>query len=110
MEAKVQLKSGVVVVDLSGRVDIEKAMIFKEAIKGQLTNRKIVFNMEKLSFVGSTGIQSLFQAFREIHQENFCQMKIAGMKPDFRRVWHLNPSVELEIFENIDVALSSYSL
>jgi anti-anti-sigma factor len=107
MEAKLVQVGEVVVVHINGRLDIDKTSPFKEACFKNLLDKKVVFNLQQLSFVGSTGIQNFFQAIREIHAKNKYGVRIAGMTADFHRLWAV-AQTELTIYENTRIALQSF--
>jgi anti-anti-sigma factor len=108
MEAKLVQIGEVVVVNINGRLDIDKTSPFKEACFKNLLDKKVVFNLQQLNFVGSTGIQNFFQALKEIHSKNKYGLRIAGMTADFHRLWAVNQSAELTIYDNMSLALQSF--
>lgn len=110
MQARINQKGEVIVVELTGKVEIEKTQVFKEALKVHLNDRKVVFHMKDLNFVGSTGIQSFFQILREFHMDPSCKIKIAGMKPDFKKLWLYNDTSNVEIHDNLESALMSFTM
>ncbi len=87
------------VIKISGRLDIDKTPLFKTACMKQFDGKKIIFSLHNLNFVGSTGIQSFFQAIKEIQTKNQC--KIIGLSPDFKRVSHLPELQGLEFHETL---------
>lgn len=108
MEAKLAQIGEIVVVSINGRLDIDKTNPFKEACFKNLLDKKVVFNLQQLNFVGSTGIQNFFQALKEIHSKNKFGLRIAGMTADFYRLWAMNQANELTVYENMSLALQSF--
>lgn len=109
MEAKLAQVGEVVVVTINGRLDIDKTHPFKEACFKNLLDKKVVFNLQQLNFVGSTGIQNFFQAIQEINSKNKYGLRIAGMTPDFLRLWSVRSSQDLAIYESTNIAVQSFS-
>jgi anti-anti-sigma factor len=108
MEAKFYQEGEITVVALSGRLCIEKTPAFRTACVQSLKGKKVVFCMKDLSFVGSTGIQSFFQAIRELHQAKLFIAKISDLKPDFFRLLSFGGTTDLDICENMAGAILSF--
>lgn len=99
MQTQVEVGMNYTVIKISGRLDIDKTPLFKNACLQQFQGQKIIFSLHNLNFVGSTGIQSFFQAIREIQTNNQC--KIVGLSADFKRVSRLPEFQGLEIHETL---------
>lgn len=108
MDVKLVLDGDITVVALSGRMEIEKAQAFKAACLRNFPNRKIVFCMRNLSFVGSSGIQSLFSALSDLNSSNKMNAKIAGLNQDFTRLFQFSECPNLELHENVETAIQSF--
>lgn len=109
MEAKLRQQGEVTIVTLSGKIDIEKNHQFKSVCLEKLANRKLVFQMSQLNFVGSTGIQAFFQAVMEINRQNPYGLKLTGLKEDFRRVLHFqNMNEQIQLHESLEEAVKSF--
>ncbi len=107
MVAQLFNQGDVAVLALSGRVNIEKTAFLRNACLGQLKNAKVIFNMQGLSFVGSSGIQNLFNLAEELKSNCGCDVKIVGLSQDFQRLWS-HTSKTLPVFESLDKALVSF--
>ena len=108
MEAKLAQVGEVVVVTINGRLDIDMAPPFKEACLKNLLDKKVVFNLQPMSFVGSTGIQSFFQVLKELHAKNKFGVRIAGMTADFLRLWKVHTDATFVIYETSQTAVLSF--
>lgn len=112
MEAKLVQMGEVLVVNINGRLDIDKAHPFREACFKNLLDKKVVFNLQQLNFVGSTGIKSFFQLLKEVHTKNKFGVRIVGMAPDFLRVWVVEQEKEtpgaVGLFDSTHMALQSF--
>ncbi|MDG0816523.1 STAS domain-containing protein [Bdellovibrio svalbardensis] len=108
MEVRILLDGDVAVVSLSGRIEIEKAQSFKTACLQNFKNKKIVFCMKNLNFVGSSGIQSFFGILNDLNAANKMNAKIAGLNPDFQRLFSFTECSNLEVHESVEGALQSF--
>ena len=108
MEVKLLLDGDIVVVSLSGRIDIEKNQNFKRACIEKFSNKKVVFCMKNISFVGSSGIKSFFKVLNELNTDNRLCAKLAGLNPDFKRLFNVAECNNLEMHESIEGALQSF--
>lgn len=109
MEAKLQKHGEITVVQVSGQINIEANSHFREVCLKQLAHQRVVFNLEGLQFVGSSGIQAFFRALSEIHDGNRYGVRLSGLKPDFVRILQYTTISSLSIHENVDGALRSFA-
>lgn len=108
MDAKVKNQGEVTIVTLKGPLDIEKTQPFKEACIKHLLNRKVVFNMSHVSFVGSTGLQAFLEAMRLISEESPHGLKVVGVSAEFKRIFTNLEYQKIQFHENEAVALTSF--
>jgi anti-anti-sigma factor len=108
MEAKFYQEGDITVVSLSGRLNIEKTPAFRTACLQSLRDKKVIFCMKELSFVGSTGIQSFFQVIREFNQNRHFTAKVSHLKPDFHRLLAFGGLSDLDVCENTAGAILSF--
>lgn len=109
MEAKLQRHGDVTVVHLHGQIDLEKNQNFRQFCLREFKEKKVVFSLDGLQFVGSSGIQVFFRTLAEIHAGSKHGIKIAGLKPDFMRVLRYAALPTLEVHETADFALESFA-
>jgi anti-anti-sigma factor len=102
MVAQVENGQSYTVIKISGRLDIDKTPLFKNACLRQFQGQKIVFSLSNLNFVGSTGIQAFFQAIKEIQAQNQC--RIIGLSSDFKRMLLLDDMQGLELHDSLEKA------
>ncbi|WII71129.1 STAS domain-containing protein [Bdellovibrio sp. 22V] len=108
MEVKLVLDGDITVVSLSGRIEIEKTQSFKKACLQNFAHKKVVFCMKNLHFVGSSGIQNFFGVLNDLNSKNTFNAKIAGLNPDFQRLFSFSECSHLEVHESIEGALQSF--
>ncbi|WP_415063720.1 STAS domain-containing protein [Bdellovibrio sp.] len=108
MEVKIVLDGDIAVVSLSGRIEIEKTQSFKKACLQNFSEKKVVFCMKNISFVGSSGIQNFFGVLNDLNSNHKLNAKIAGLNPDFQRLFKFSECSSLEVHESIEGALQSF--
>lgn len=108
MEIKLVLDGDITVVSLSGRIEIEKTQSFKNACLRTFANKKVVFCMKNLNFVGSSGIQNFFSVLNDLNSGKQMSVKIARLNPDFQRLFSFSECSSLEMHESIEGALQSF--
>lgn len=108
MEIKLVLDGDITVVSLIGRIEIEKTQSFKKACLQNFSDKKVVFCLKNLNFVGSSGIQSFFGVLNDLNSNHKLNLKIAGLNPDFQRLFNFSQCANLEIHESIEGALQSF--
>ncbi|MFP5519625.1 MAG: STAS domain-containing protein [Bdellovibrionia bacterium] len=109
MQAKLIVQGDVTVVSLSGRLAIERTPQLKRAFVENLSAKKVVFCLNELNFVGSSGIQMFFNLLEDFKKNQIMDVKVAGLNPDFKRLWMHNLR-EIELHESVEKAVESYCL
>lgn len=107
MQAKMLQLGDVTVVTLQGRLEIERANYLKKVCLDNLKNKKVVFCLEGLSFVGSSGIQNFFGFLDEVNKNKMMNVRLAGLKPDFMRLWSFSDR-NVELHGSLDEAMKSF--
>jgi anti-anti-sigma regulatory factor len=113
------LQEDVVVVDLEGYLSFEEPEDIRVrlgALKNSLTRqstgkspRKIIFNFEKLEFVGSSGITPFVQALRDFNGSVPVRPRYCNVRSEFRKVMKAFDETNLfEFYENEDRAKKSF--
>ena len=110
MQAKLAKKKDVVVVSLSGKIDVENAEPFRKACIDQLSRQgeKVVFNLNGLSFVGSNGIMPFVRTLDEFKKSTNLELKFCQVGSEFKKIFAASPLAELEIFESVEMAVESF--
>jgi anti-anti-sigma factor len=87
MEAKVEDRDGIFVVNLSGHLDFESADSLKSQCIKIFTNRDVIFNLQGLNFVGSSGITPFLELLTELSKSNGDKFKICAVSTEFMRLF-----------------------
>lgn len=107
MKAIVENLGEVTVVHLSGQIDYETADRFKDTCLKNLKHKKIVFNLDQLNFVGSSGITPFLETMETLSEVNKDQMKFCKVSVEFRRIFEVGNLKDIEICENLEQAQQS---
>lgn len=108
METRLRSHNDVTIIDVGGTLDIEHTQIFRQALIEKFDGRKIVFDMQKASFVGSTGLGAFFDGVRKLSQKSAWGIKVIGANSEFRRLFQNMEITNLEIFESEQLAVDSF--
>ncbi|MGE0764817.1 MAG: STAS domain-containing protein [Bdellovibrionales bacterium] len=108
MEAWIERSGDVVVVHLKGRVDYESTEPFRAHCARHLSQEKVVFNLQELSFVGSIGITDFVSTVTDLANGSQAGIKFAAMGNEFRRIFEASQMMRLEIYESTDRALLAF--
>lgn len=104
METSIRRQGEWTVVKISGRIELEKAQAFREACLKSLKNEKVVFVLNRLQFVGSTGMSEFFECLHDIENMKGCGVKLVGLSSDFKRFVAFTKASQLKIHETLEEA------
>ncbi|OFZ18928.1 MAG: hypothetical protein A2X94_13320 [Bdellovibrionales bacterium GWB1_55_8] len=105
-----------IVVSMDGKLDFETQLPLREDLnrlinktKSDSTPKKIIFNLENLDFVGSSGISSFVQTLKEFSNNASTKPRYCNVKSEFRRVMKAFEETEIfEFYDNEDRARKSF--
>ncbi len=108
MQAKIEQEGDVVIVHLGGLLNYEAVESFRVVCLKHLTQKKIVFDMQNLSFVGSIGITDLVSVMTEISRRPMTPVKFSRVSSEYLRVLQASELQSLEIYETPDYAKKAH--
>ena len=106
MDVNVDHSGGIFIVRLSGRINPEAADQFKSSCVNLLKDKKIIFDLKDLSFVGSSGITSLVEAITELSSHSPCRLCHASN--EFKRIFETRKIDGLTIHDDRQAATLSF--
>ncbi len=113
MEASIQTVvvdgKSVLVVHLIGRTETESVALFREACRHVLPGKSVLFNFQKLSFVGSMGLRGFLEALHALAQRPDTDVRFCGVSADFLMVLAATPLRLRPILPDLDSALVGFS-
>ena len=109
MEANFMVSSGVVVVELKGKLDFETSEPFRRTCLERLVQEKVVFDLRNLNFVGSLGLKDFVDTLDNMSQKTQSGVRFCGVSSEFRRLFEASGLAGQEFFENREKAIQSFS-
>lgn len=108
MQARMIREGEIVVVHLSGRVDVETAEPFRDVCLKRLIGCPVVFDFQALSFVGSSGIIPFLETMQQFHFKNVKGIKFSGVGSEFQKVFSATPLNVVEIHASASLAVEAF--
>lgn len=109
VEANFAVSSGVVVVELKGRLDFETTEPFRRTCLERLIQEKVVFDLKHLSFVGSLGLKDFVETLDSMAQKSALGVRFCGVSSEFRRLFEASGLAGQEFFDNRERAIQSFA-
>jgi anti-anti-sigma factor len=104
VDAKVVWDKDIVVVNLSGTMDFDKAFEFRKKSFRHFLQNKVVFSLKELNFIGSTGISSFVDTLTELAKQNPNGVKLCNVGLEFRKLLEVHIDHKLQLFTDIESA------
>ncbi len=105
-------QGNVVVLELEGHLDVETTAQFQDMCLGIMkkdTSKRVILNMERLKFVGSTGINQFVDAIKAFSK---CETKpkMCKVSNDFLMILRAYQTTRnpFEIFDNEELATAAF--
>lgn len=108
MKVSMKEQGEVFFLQIEGRLEIEKIKLLTTELQTKYQNKKILFCLEKLSFVGSCGIQKFFLDLEGLQRSHQIQAKIVGLPKDFQFMLRFTEMASLEFVDNVQVGLDRF--
>lgn len=107
MEARLRKDGDVNIIHIFGHLSYEEVDRFTE-VCNQLLNEKVVFNFDGLSFVGSSGITSFFQAIKNLAARSSVRPKVCCLGVEFKKCIENFQTTDFDYYDTEFLALKSY--
>jgi anti-anti-sigma factor len=116
MKTSVKRQGDTVIVSMDGKMDFE----IQDEIKSSLAKivapnkrdeapKRIIMNLEKLEFVGASGISTFVQTLKDIGKEAAEPPRYCGVKSEFKRMMRaFDEEQSFQFFDNEERARKSY--
>lgn len=124
MKTSIKKQGDLIIVSMEGRLDFETHIplredlnrLIPEAAPSQASTRgqdsvpsKVIFNLERLEFVGSSGISSFVQTLKDFNAASEQKPRYCNVKSEFRRVIKaFDDQALFEFYENEERARKSF--
>ncbi len=112
MKATLNHKRGVTIVSFEGFLNFSHPQKIKDSLEAfylKKKNKKIVFNLEKLEFIGSSGIKPLIKIFKDLNRKRLMP-RFYGLSPIYEKLFRAfeGRKKRFKIFKTETDALKSY--
>lgn len=116
MKTQIKKNGDTVIVSMDGKLDYETHLPLREDLDQIIHNThtdsaptKIIFNLEKLEFVGSSGISAFIQTLRDFNSSSPTRPRYCNVKSEFKKVIKAFDEAELfDFYENEERAKQSF--
>ncbi|OFZ18562.1 MAG: hypothetical protein A2Z20_10580 [Bdellovibrionales bacterium RBG_16_40_8] len=109
MEARVENFNGIFVVNLIGQMDFESADSLKQRCLKNFADQAIIFNLQKLNFVGSSGITPFLELLTELSKVAGSRFKICSVGNEFLRLFEVGAVDGIEIYRDVNEAQRAFT-
>lgn len=117
MKTHIKKTGDTIVVVMDGRLDFETYVPLREDLSKIIDHsqkdsvpKKIIFNLDKLEFVGSSGISSFVQTLKEFNASSPTKPRYCHVKSEFKRIIKaFDDEDQFEFYENEDRAKKSFN-
>lgn len=114
MILKAKQDGNTVIFELEGQLDFETTLKFQEACTGvlkQSSEQRVVLNMEKLKFVGSSGINQFVQILKEFNHHP-TKPKFCKVSSEFSKIFKAYQTTRnpFELFEDEPQAIAAFDM
>ena len=86
------------IIDLNGEVDFASAVPFHQTCMDKLSKKNVIFNLKRLSFVGSDGLSSFMSTIKDLKQKS--SLQFCCVSSEFRRVFAESEINDIAIYED----------
>ncbi len=100
----------VTVVHLAGKIDFESIKAFRLVCARNWNKSRVLFDFEKLNFVGSSGITYLVEAIENLHKLDDAILGFCYLKSEFRRIFEVGQLKDIPTFDTLANALKGMVL
>lgn len=108
MEARVQVVGDVYSVELVGRIGFDVIDTFRKVCLEKWSNRKLIFDLKRLHFVGSHGIADFVSTLEDLSNSGNTRIKFCGVSSEFVKVFQASQIRNLEFHDSLDRAVQSF--
>ena len=110
MEIEIREKEEIIIVDVSGEIDLYNAPEIKEAIKEQMDNKKkkVIINLEKVNYIDSSGIGALISSLSNLRKVGG-DLKLLHVYDSVKKVLELTKLTSFfGIYDNEEKAIAAF--
>jgi anti-sigma B factor antagonist len=110
VQLNTRFNENIIIIDISGEVDLYNSPNIKDMIIDKMNSgyKKIVLNLNDVSYIDSSGIGTLIYCRTTLNQANG-QLKIINIKDSVKRIFELTRLVNyFNVFDSEEAAIKSF--
>ena len=107
MKTQMMQVEDICVVNFNGHIDFESADVFKLWGASFFEQKKVIFNLEGLSFVGSCGVMPFLETLVKLSTDNPKRAKLCGVGSEFLKVFESKGLCKMQIYDSQTEALQA---
>ncbi len=100
MEIRTTIIDQVFIIQLSGKIDFESIKTFRLLCANEWAGKKLLFDFENLSFVGSSGITYLIESIETLHRIGEAKIGFFRPRSEFHRIFEVGELKDVPIFQD----------
>ena len=111
MDINTRSKNDIVILDITGEIDLYNAPEIKDIISSLINERKynVIINLDKVTYIDSSGIGALISSLSNLKKYQG-GLKIINVFASVRKVFELTKLTSFfEIFDSEDEAINSFN-
>ena len=106
MKTQITESKDIIIFRLQGIADVEDFASLEETCKKYCNKKKVIFNLQKLHFVGTSGVTSLMGIMSELTRVS--KLKICSVGIEFQHVFNSTKLRELTFYEDESSAKDAF--
>ncbi|CAN5518241.1 hypothetical protein BH10BDE1_BH10BDE1_14250 [soil metagenome] len=112
---KIQVVTGhgqteIMIVHLIGQIEADSVDLFRQACRGPLGGRPVIFNMTKLSIVGSNGLRAFLESLNDLTKVKGSDVRFCEVRNDLRHILEATPLGRRPMMATEEDAIQSYRI
>lgn len=104
----IQAQKEILIVSLCGQIDVESVDLFRQACRGPLSGRPVLFSLESLTFVGSSGLRPFLESLNDLTKVPGSDVRFSNVRNDFRQILMATPLGRRPCYDNEKIGLESF--
>ena len=81
----------IMIVHLGGSIDAQSVDLFRQACRGPLGGRPVLFHLGGLTYVGSTGLRAFLECLNDLTKSAGSDVRFCEVRNDFRHILEATP-------------------
>ncbi len=106
MQAQITKEDDIIIIRLHGISDVESVADLDQACRKYCLQKKVIFNLADLDFVGSSGLDKLMEIISSLSRTS--QIKICSARREFQRIFSKSRLDQIQMYEDEERAKETF--